>query len=83
MRVAAPGVAAALLFLLPGCSGDDQVAWRANGDQGSGTVTITELTDERIDGTFEFVAVADDEGTEPGVLTAAQGSFSVRYANPD
>lgn len=63
-------------------SGADQVAWRATGEQGSGTVTITELTDERLVGTFEFEAVADHEETDPEVVTATQGSFDVPYSNP-
>jgi hypothetical protein len=63
-------------------SGADQVAWRADGDQGSGTVTITELTDERLVGTFEFEAVADQEETDPQVITATQGSFDVPYSDP-
>lgn len=63
-------------------SGADQISWRANAGQGSGTVTITELTEEGLVGTFEFEAVAEDETTDPQVITATQGRFDVTYSNP-
>jgi len=47
--------------------------------QGSGTITITEITDDTITGTFSFTAVRPLGGSLPGTRSVTDGSFDVRY----
>ncbi|HEX7122951.1 MAG TPA: DUF6252 family protein [Gemmatimonadaceae bacterium] len=55
------------------------VGWLAVAGTGSGTVTISTLTSSRAVGTFSFVLVADDAGTNPQARTVTSGQFDVTY----
>jgi hypothetical protein len=55
--------------------------WVTGASGGSGSVTLTTLTDTRIAGTFEFTAVPVTGGAS-GTRTITQGSFDVEFTNP-
>jgi hypothetical protein len=46
---------------------------------GSGTVVVTELTAERVRGTFNFVAPASQGSGATGTRTVTEGTFDVRF----
>src|SRR5690606_39515449 len=52
--------------------------WQAAGGQGSGTITVTTLTAERIAGTFEFTAEPAGGGAT-GTRVVTQGTFDVEF----
>jgi len=54
-------------------------SWSASSSQGSGTVTLTTLDDERVAGTFQFVAEPNDTGTATGTRTVTDGQFNIRF----
>jgi hypothetical protein len=43
----------------------DETGYHADRTEGSGTVTITDLSDERVKGTFEFTGVGYDINDDP------------------
>ena len=53
-------------------------AWTASGANGSGTVTLETLTDDRATGTFSFIANALTPATNP-TYRVTNGSFNVRF----
>jgi len=56
-----------------------QQQWNVGGSsQGTGTITVTTLTDERIAGTFEFTLHAANANTT-GTRVVTQGKFDVKF----
>ena len=57
---------------------DSTFSWMCSTSQGEGTVTISELTDDRIVGTFSFSAPALITSGAMGTKFISEGSFDVR-----
>ena len=51
--------------------------WSTTNAAGPGTVTITQLTDRRVRGTFQFVADADPGTAASGQVSVTNGVFDV------
>lgn len=60
-------------FTIPG-----QGIWSASVAQGSGTITVTNRTDDRVAGTFSFV-MEPAGGGATGTVTITEGSFDVEF----
>lgn len=52
-------------------------AWESTLEGGSGSVTITSITQNRIRGTFQLVAPAAEFSSEEGTLTVTAGQFDL------
>lgn len=59
--------------LIGGSSG-----WTAAGQQGSGSVTVTTRTAERVAGTFTYTMVASGAGAS-GTRSVTNGAFDIRF----
>jgi len=53
--------------------------WTASGPNGSGTLTLSTLTDNRATGTFSFTATAVMLSTSPPTYRVTNGYFDVRF----
>jgi len=58
---------------------DGGLVWSATAGAGTGVVSLTTVTDDRLVGSFQFGLVAVTEGTEPPTRTVTQGAFDVTY----
>ena len=54
-------------------------AWSASGTNGSGTVTLETLTNDRATGRFSFTAAAVTATTNPATYRVTNGSFNIRF----
>jgi hypothetical protein len=54
-------------------------SWESNGQQGSGTVTLTTLTATRVVGTFTFTAPLFGTVGPPATRTVTSGKFDVTF----
>lgn len=57
---------------------DGSNAWTAAGQQGSGSVTVTTRTAERVAGTFSYSMAASGSGTA-GPRSVTNGTFDIRF----
>ena len=53
--------------------------WSANGEQGSGTITVTTLTSTAASGTFSYSAPRQTATTGPETRVVTNGVFSVTF----
>jgi hypothetical protein len=51
--------------------------WTARTGRGSGTLTFTSISADQVEGTFEFVAHANDSFASPATYRIARGTFNV------
>lgn len=58
---------------------DNQQVWMAMTGKGSGTITVTTLTDERVVGTFSFTAPAVASTSASGTRVITEGSFNIEF----
>lgn len=63
----------------------DETGYHADQTEGSGTVTITNLSDERVQGTFEFTGVGYDINDDPTGTEArvTDGAFDFAFGDFD
>lgn len=54
-------------------------SWYAQTTQGSGSITITSLTQNSVAGTFQFTGVATPGTTASGTRTVTNGTFSATF----
>jgi hypothetical protein len=58
---------------------DSQRSWSAVSNKGSGTITITTLTEERVAGTFSFTAPPVETTDASGTRVVTEGVFDIRF----
>jgi hypothetical protein len=56
-------------------------SWIASWDKGSGTITVTSMTSDRIVGTFEFSAPLSIGSGPPATMFVTSGAFDLPLTN--